>query len=134
MQKYYTAFFLVFFCCRHKYYKYLQIANEGDIRPFVRFVADCTEKTLDLYLWATSDLPQQIPLLAQTEHTLLNIEQLITPTTTATATKSSTMSTASFVAGTVISPSTNELVFESTRDISPFSNGEKGGSSSTGVP
>ncbi|XP_055539289.1 protein adenylyltransferase Fic [Wyeomyia smithii] len=50
---------------RHKYYDYLQIANDGDIRPFVRFIADCTERTLDLYLWATSDLSNPIPLLAQ---------------------------------------------------------------------
>ncbi|XP_058819573.1 protein adenylyltransferase Fic [Topomyia yanbarensis] len=50
---------------RHKYYDHLQIANDGDIRPFVRFIADCTERTLDLYLWATSDLSNPIPLLAQ---------------------------------------------------------------------
>lgn len=52
---------------RHKYYDFLQLANDGDIRPFIRFIADCTEKTLDLYLWATSDLLQQIPMLAQSE-------------------------------------------------------------------
>lgn len=50
---------------RHKYYDFLQLANEGDVRPFIRFIADCTERTLDLYLWATSDLPPQVPLLAQ---------------------------------------------------------------------
>ncbi|XP_065088916.1 protein adenylyltransferase Fic [Ochlerotatus camptorhynchus] len=50
---------------RHKYYDYLQVANEGDIRPFVRFIADCTERTLDLYLWSTSELSHPIPLLAQ---------------------------------------------------------------------
>ncbi|KAH8335775.1 hypothetical protein KR074_001525 [Drosophila pseudoananassae] len=50
---------------RSKYYHFLKLANEGDIRPFVRFIADCTEKTLDLYLWATSDLPHQIPMLIQ---------------------------------------------------------------------
>lgn len=122
-----------FFCYRHKYYKYLQIANEGDIRPFVRFVADCTEKTLDLYLWATSDLPQQIPLLAQTEHTLLNIEQLITPTTT-TATTSATVSTVPITTGTIISPSTNELVLESTRDIGHVLDVTKDGSLSSGIP
>uniref|UniRef100_A0A1I8NSW1 Protein adenylyltransferase Fic n=1 Tax=Stomoxys calcitrans TaxID=35570 RepID=A0A1I8NSW1_STOCA len=71
---------------RHKYYQYLQIANEGDIRPFVRFIADCTEKTLDLYLWATSDLPQQISMLEQTENTLANIDKLLTPTVTGPAT------------------------------------------------
>uniref|UniRef100_A0A2M3Z6Q4 Protein adenylyltransferase Fic n=1 Tax=Anopheles braziliensis TaxID=58242 RepID=A0A2M3Z6Q4_9DIPT len=50
---------------RHKYYDFLQLANEGDIRPFVRFIADCTERTLDLYLWATSELSPPVPLLAQ---------------------------------------------------------------------
>ncbi|XP_054741623.1 protein adenylyltransferase Fic [Anastrepha obliqua] len=64
---------------RHKYYQFLQLANEGDIRPFVRFIADCTEKTLDLYLWATSDLPQQIPMLARTENELANVDKLVTP-------------------------------------------------------
>lgn len=52
---------------RLQYYNYLQMANEGDIRPFIRFIAECTEKTLDLYLWATSELPYQVPLLAQAE-------------------------------------------------------------------
>lgn len=52
---------------RHKYYNYLQMANEGDARPFVRFIADCTERTLDLYLWATSDLAHPVPLLIQNE-------------------------------------------------------------------
>lgn len=42
----------------------MQIANEGDTRPFIRFIADCTEKTLDLFLWATSELSHQIPLLS----------------------------------------------------------------------
>lgn len=49
---------------RHKYYDFLQIANEGDTRPFIRFIADCTEKTLDLFLWATSELSHQVPLLS----------------------------------------------------------------------
>lgn len=53
---------------RHKYYDFLQLANEGDIRPFVRFVADCTDKTLDLFLWATSELSHQVPLLSQNEY------------------------------------------------------------------
>lgn len=42
------------------------MANEGDIRPFIRFIAECTEKTLDLYLWATSDI-YKVPLLAEKE-------------------------------------------------------------------
>lgn len=53
---------------RHNYYQYLQMANDGDVRPFVRFIADCTDKTLDLFLWATSELSHQIPLLAQDDH------------------------------------------------------------------
>lgn len=97
----------------------------------MRFVADCTEKTLDLYLWATSDLPQQIPLLAQTEHTLLNIEQLITPTT---STASATVSTVPITTGTIISPSTNELVLESTRDIGHVLDVTKDDALSSGVP
>ncbi|XP_075150133.1 FIC domain protein adenylyltransferase [Haematobia irritans] len=78
---------------RHKYYQYLQIANEGDIRPFVRFIADCTEKTLDLYLWATSDLPQQIPMLEQTENTLANIDKLLTPSASGTSNDNSPATT-----------------------------------------
>lgn len=52
---------------RLQYYNYLQMANEGDIRPFIRFIAECTEKTLDLYLWATSEMPYTVPLLAEKE-------------------------------------------------------------------
>ncbi|KFM79166.1 Adenosine monophosphate-protein transferase FICD-like protein, partial [Stegodyphus mimosarum] len=35
------------------YYNTLQLANEGDIRPFVRFIAQCTESTLDVFLYAS---------------------------------------------------------------------------------
>lgn len=71
------------------------MANEGDIRPFVRFIAECTEKTLDLYLWATSDLPQQIPMLEQTENTLANIDKLLTPSTNNAAADTSPATTTS---------------------------------------
>ncbi|XP_066594417.1 protein adenylyltransferase Fic isoform X1 [Prorops nasuta] len=50
---------------RHKYYENLQIANSGDVRPFVRFIAECTEQTLDLFLWATSEYSKQVPALSQ---------------------------------------------------------------------
>jgi len=40
---------------RDIYYNHLVTANEGDIRPFVRFIAHCTEKTLDAYLWASQE-------------------------------------------------------------------------------
>ncbi|KAL6445231.1 hypothetical protein ACFW04_002238 [Cataglyphis niger] len=51
---------------RHKYYENLQLANTGDVRPFVRFIAECTEQTLDLFLWATSEFSrQETPALSQ---------------------------------------------------------------------
>jgi len=40
---------------RETYYSHLVTANEGDIRPFIRFIAHCTEKTLDAYLWASQE-------------------------------------------------------------------------------
>merc|ERR1711988_1644343 len=40
---------------RFLYYQHLVTANEGDIRPFVRFIAECTENTLDAYLWASKE-------------------------------------------------------------------------------
>ena len=40
---------------RDIYYNHLITANEGDIRPFIRFIAHCTEKTLDAYLWASQE-------------------------------------------------------------------------------
>ncbi|GFT05197.1 protein adenylyltransferase Fic [Nephila pilipes] len=35
---------------RSIYFNTLQMANEGDVRPFVRFIAHCIECTLDVYL------------------------------------------------------------------------------------
>ncbi|VDO79497.1 unnamed protein product [Soboliphyme baturini] len=35
---------------RPEYYDKLILANEGDLRPFVRFIAKCTERTLEEYL------------------------------------------------------------------------------------
>lgn len=40
---------------KHRYFRYLEQGNDGDIRPFIRFIAKCTERTLDEYLWASSD-------------------------------------------------------------------------------
>ncbi|XP_043197637.1 protein adenylyltransferase Fic-like isoform X2 [Amphibalanus amphitrite] len=45
---------------RYIYYRTLQLANEGDVRPFVRFIAECAEKTLDVYVWATREYVQKI--------------------------------------------------------------------------
>ena len=42
---------------RFQYYEYLQQANLGDVRPFIRFVARCTENTLDEYLSAVTIYP-----------------------------------------------------------------------------
>ena len=41
---------------RLQYYQALVTANEGDIRPFVRFIGECTERTLDAYISATLDV------------------------------------------------------------------------------
>lgn len=40
---------------RMEYYDYLQMANQGDIKPFVRFVARCTQKTLQEYIKLCND-------------------------------------------------------------------------------
>ena len=42
---------------KHLYYQHLETANAGDVRPFIRFIAQCTERTLDEYIWATSEQP-----------------------------------------------------------------------------
>ena len=42
---------------RYDYYDYLEQANLGDVRPFIRFVATCTERTIDEYLSATTIYP-----------------------------------------------------------------------------
>ncbi|XP_037076808.1 LOW QUALITY PROTEIN: protein adenylyltransferase Fic-like [Pollicipes pollicipes] len=52
---------------RHIYYRCLQLANEGDVRPFVRFIAECAEKTLDVYVWATSEYVHKIAA-SEAEH------------------------------------------------------------------
>lgn len=44
---------------RFDYYDYLQQGNLGDIRPFIRFVARCTERTLDGYLSAVTIYPRK---------------------------------------------------------------------------
>ncbi|KAI3387341.1 hypothetical protein SNEBB_003863 [Seison nebaliae] len=40
---------------RLEYYKYLNIANEGDIRPFIRFIAQCAKQAIDYYLKMNDD-------------------------------------------------------------------------------
>ncbi|XP_066465923.1 protein adenylyltransferase FICD [Tiliqua scincoides] len=67
---------------RAEYYHVLEVANEGDVRPFIRFIAKCTETTLDLLLITTTEysvgLPeahgsateckQTIPVKTRTDH------------------------------------------------------------------
>ncbi|KAJ8918724.1 hypothetical protein NQ315_015044 [Exocentrus adspersus] len=38
---------------REKYYDALKTANMGDVRPFVRFIAQCTLQILDMYIYGT---------------------------------------------------------------------------------
>ncbi|KAL0278959.1 UNVERIFIED_CONTAM: hypothetical protein PYX00_000623 [Menopon gallinae] len=64
---------------RHRYYEYLERANEGDIRPFVRFIAECTEKTLDLFLWATNEYSSRIPAIDDDSKTII-LESNVTET------------------------------------------------------
>lgn len=44
--------------CRQKYYNYLKLANKGDVRPFVRFIAYCTDETINAYLGRSPKLHQ----------------------------------------------------------------------------
>ncbi|XP_068127588.1 protein adenylyltransferase FICD [Hyperolius riggenbachi] len=46
---------------RSEYYHVLELANEGDVRPFIRFIAKCTESTLDLLIIATTEHPVGLP-------------------------------------------------------------------------
>ncbi|XP_034547114.1 protein adenylyltransferase FICD [Notolabrus celidotus] len=46
---------------RAEYYSALDTANEGDVRPFIRFIAKCTEITLDTLLISTTEHPVGLP-------------------------------------------------------------------------
>lgn len=46
---------------RVEYYAALDTANEGDVRPFIRFIAKCTEITLDTLLIATTEHAVGLP-------------------------------------------------------------------------
>ncbi|EUB63644.1 Adenosine monophosphate-protein transferase FICD [Echinococcus granulosus] len=50
---------------RHIYYETLKAANSGDVRPFIRFIAECAERAVDDYLkaafgTATSEIEKKI--------------------------------------------------------------------------
>lgn len=59
---------------RSEYYHVLELANEGDLRPFIRFIAKCTETTLDMLLIATTEhsvgLPEAKASLAGCKQTI----------------------------------------------------------------
>lgn len=62
---------------RSEYYSVLEMANEGDIRPFIRFIAKCTEMTLDTLLIATTEHAVGLPAAGQT-HGCQDCRQTIT--------------------------------------------------------
>lgn len=55
---------------REKYYDTLKTANMGDVRPFVRFVAQCTLQILDMYIYGTRLL--SIDGVSENEHQIIN--------------------------------------------------------------
>eukprot|EP00794_Sanderia_malayensis_P016899 gene16899-18605_t len=62
---------------RFEYYDYLQQANLGDIRPFIRFVARCTERSLDEYLSSVTIYPRMSnSRRLQNEHKVKHTESL----------------------------------------------------------
>ncbi|XP_026178587.1 protein adenylyltransferase FICD [Mastacembelus armatus] len=50
---------------RAEYYAALDTANEGDVRPFIRFIAKCTEITLDTLLISTTEYAVGLPGASQ---------------------------------------------------------------------
>ncbi|XP_062038293.1 protein adenylyltransferase FICD isoform X2 [Lepus europaeus] len=55
---------------RSEYYHVLEVANEGDVRPFIRFIAQCTETMLDTLLFATTEYPVALPEATPSKETL----------------------------------------------------------------
>lgn len=62
---------------RAEYYTALDTANEGDVRPFIRFIAKCTEITLDTLLFATTEHHVGLPE-ASNHQACLDCKQTIT--------------------------------------------------------
>uniref|UniRef100_W5LIK5 Protein adenylyltransferase FICD n=1 Tax=Astyanax mexicanus TaxID=7994 RepID=W5LIK5_ASTMX len=60
---------------RAEYYAALDTANEGDVRPFIRFIAKCTEMTLDTLLIATTEHAVGLP--GASSHACPNCKQTI---------------------------------------------------------
>ncbi|XP_061907282.1 protein adenylyltransferase FICD [Entelurus aequoreus] len=61
---------------RAEYYAALDTANEGDVRPFIRFIAKCTEITLDTLLISTTEHAVGLPGAGQ-EHACPDCKQTI---------------------------------------------------------
>jgi len=59
---------------RHLYYDYLETANEGDIRPFIRFIAESTERTLNVYLYSSTEGGNHPALQSHDDLTALTVE------------------------------------------------------------
>ncbi len=50
---------------RMQYYEYLQMANEGDVKPFIRFIARNAQRTLNEYI-----------ILCKNSHSITNNENI----------------------------------------------------------
>lgn len=61
---------------RAEYYAALDTANEGDVRPFIRFIAKCTEMTLDTLLIYTTEHAVGLPAAGQ-DQACLDCKQTI---------------------------------------------------------
>lgn len=61
---------------RAEYYSALDTANEGDVRPFIRFIAKCTEMTLDTLLISTTEHAVGLPAANQ-DQACLDCKQTI---------------------------------------------------------
>ncbi|KAG7244071.1 hypothetical protein INR49_006233 [Caranx melampygus] len=61
---------------RAEYYAALDTANEGDVRPFIRFIAKCTEITLDTLLISTTEHAVGLPG-AREDHACPDCKQTI---------------------------------------------------------
>lgn len=63
---------------RAEYYNALDTANEGDVRPFIRFIAKCTEITLDTLLIATTEHAVGLPEATSHHQACPDCKQTIT--------------------------------------------------------
>ena len=67
---------------KFKYYEYIETANHGDVRPFIRFIAKCTENSVDEFLMASVERPKSLqPLFSKTDdgRTIIMDEDEIQP-------------------------------------------------------